>query len=71
MAGVELSAVAEGFASLTEAGNYLSLSRATLYKLMDGNELAYARFGRARRIPWTSLKAFAAKALVSHGSVSQ
>jgi excisionase family DNA binding protein len=61
----ELRAVAEGFASLVEAGKYLSLSRATLYKLMDAGELAYARFGRSRRVPWASLKAYAAKSMVA------
>jgi excisionase family DNA binding protein len=59
----ELRLAAEGFASLTEAGEYLRLSRATLYKMMDSGALAYARFGRSRRIPWTGLKDYAAKAL--------
>jgi excisionase family DNA binding protein len=62
----ELRAVAEGFASLTEAGEYLCLSRATLYKIMDAGELAYARFGRSRRVPWAALKEYAAKAIVAH-----
>ena len=59
----ELRAVSEGFASLREAAEYLCLCRATLYKLMDGGELAYARFGRSRRVPWAALKEFAAKSL--------
>jgi excisionase family DNA binding protein len=62
----ELRAVSEGFASLREAAEYLSLCRATLYKLMDGGELAYARFGRSRRVPWAALKEYAAKAMAAH-----
>jgi excisionase family DNA binding protein len=61
----ELRTVAEGFASLTEAGKFLSLSRATLYKLMDGRQLAYARFGRSRRIPWAALKDYAMKSMTT------
>lgn len=33
------------------AARMLSLSRSTLYNLMDRGELAYVRIGRARRIP--------------------
>jgi excisionase family DNA binding protein len=57
-------AVDEGFASVAEASKFLSLSRATLYKLMDCGELAYAKFGRSRRLPWAALKEYAAKAMI-------
>ena len=45
------SAVDEGFASVLEAGEFLRLSRAKVYGLMDAGELMYAKFGKARRIP--------------------
>ncbi len=59
--------VQDGFASVTEAMRYLSISRTTLYALMDGSQLAYAKVGRSRRIPWRALHAFAAAALVGRG----
>ena len=67
---LELRAVSEGFASLAEAGNYLRLSRATLYKLMEGGQLAFARFGRSRRVPWTALKEYASRSLVCPRTVT-
>jgi excisionase family DNA binding protein len=60
--------VDEGFASIKEAMAFLSLCRATLYKFMDDGELAYAKFGRARRIPWQALKDFAQRNLVGPGA---
>ena len=56
--------VDEGFASIGEAVEFLSLCRATLYKFMDDGELVYAKFGRSRRIPWTALKEFGRRNLV-------
>jgi excisionase family DNA binding protein len=60
----ELDLVAEGFAKLPEAERFLGLSRAKIYALMDGGQLPYAKFGRARRIPWRALKEWAARGLV-------
>ncbi|GAB4154259.1 MAG: hypothetical protein Tsb009_30880 [Planctomycetaceae bacterium] len=37
--------------TVAEAARQLSLSRSTLYNLMDQGQLGYAKFGRARRIP--------------------
>lgn len=64
----DLRAVNEGFVSVSEASRFLSLSRATLYKLMDSGELTFAKFGKSRRLPWAALKEFAAKSMVGHGS---
>jgi excisionase family DNA binding protein len=55
--------VSAGFAEVKEAGKFLSLSRSKIYELMDAGELAFARFGRARRIPWQSLHDYAARQL--------
>ncbi len=54
------SLVKEGFAEVAEAQQYLRLSRATIYAMMEAGDLAYARFGRRRRIPWRVLYDFAA-----------
>jgi len=57
--------VEEGFATVTEAARYLRLCPATLYKLMESQELAYAKFGKARRIPWKAIREFAERSLVA------
>jgi excisionase family DNA binding protein len=54
-----------GYYRVSEAATYLSLSRATLYHLMDANQLAYVKFGQSRRIPIEALKAYEKKCLVS------
>ena len=55
--------VRDGFASVEEAQDFLSLGRSSIYKLMDNGELNYARFGRTRRIPWRSLREYATRQL--------
>jgi excisionase family DNA binding protein len=60
----ELAAVEDGFASVREAERYLSISRAKLYDLMESGGLIYAKIGRARRIPWATLRQYAARCLV-------
>jgi excisionase family DNA binding protein len=57
--------VADGFAEIVEAQEYLKLSRATLYNMMESGELPYAKFGRRRRIPWRALWQYAAGNLVT------
>jgi excisionase family DNA binding protein len=57
---------AEGFADVHEAAAYLSMSRSSVYKLMDSGDLQYAKFGKARRIPWRALREFAQRCLVGH-----
>jgi len=56
--------VSEGFASVSQAADFLSVSRAKLYGLMDTGSIPWAKFGKSRRIPWAGLKAFAAKSMV-------
>lgn len=39
------------------ACDYLSLSRTSIYKLMDAGELEFVKLGRSRRIPVAALLA--------------
>jgi excisionase family DNA binding protein len=48
--------VVDGAACIPDAMAYTSLSRSTLYKLMDARELPYLKIGRARRILWADLR---------------
>ncbi len=57
--------VADGFAEVEQAQEYLRLSRSTIYAMMEAGELAYARFGRRRRIPWHTLRQYAAGQMVA------
>ena len=59
------SLVLDGFAEVADAQDYLKLSRATIYNLMESGSLPYARFGRRRRIPWRALRQYAAGNLVT------
>lgn len=45
----------EGLASVREAEEYLSVSRTSIYGLMDRGELRYVKLGKSRRIPWDAL----------------
>jgi excisionase family DNA binding protein len=54
----------DGFVTVAQAAEYLNLSRATVYALMDSGELAYAKFGRSRRIPRRALMDYAGRSLV-------
>lgn len=44
-----------------EAARLLSLSRSTIYELMDSGELPSVRHGTARRIPVTALREWVAR----------
>ena len=64
MAGSEQQAlVADGLMTVSEAAAFLSLSRATLYTLMDRGELPFVKLGRSRRIPRRAVIQLAARAL--------
>lgn len=54
---------ADGFVSVEEAGDFLSMSRSSIYKLMDSGQLRWCKFGKARRIPWVALRHFAQNCL--------
>jgi excisionase family DNA binding protein len=55
--------VDDGLVRIAEAMEFLSLSRAKLYEMMDSGELSYVKFGRARRIPRQALVELAARNL--------
>jgi excisionase family DNA binding protein len=57
--------VADGLVSVSEAGKFLNLSRATLYVLMERGELPYCKIGGARRIPRKALVELAERSLVA------
>jgi excisionase family DNA binding protein len=56
--------VNDGLATVPEAAEFLSVSKGTIYNLMERGELKYAKIGRNRRIPWAALKALAAASMV-------
>ena len=56
----EQTVVAEGLLSVPEAMRFLSISRTTLYDLMDAGKLVYSKIGRSRRIPRRALVELAA-----------
>ena len=49
------SLVADGLVSVDEATTFLSVSRSTVYELMDKGLLPFAKIGRSRRIPKRAL----------------
>ncbi len=55
--------VSDGLLRVGEAAAFLSLSRATLYTLMDRGELPFVKLGRSRRIPRRAVIQLAARAL--------
>jgi excisionase family DNA binding protein len=57
--------VGHGFASILEAARFLAVSRAKVYQLMDARKLAFAKFGRSRRVPWEGLREYARRQLVA------
>ena len=56
--------VSEGFATVAEAAKFFSLGRSKVYALMDAGELTYGKIGKARRIPWRAIRAFARDSLI-------
>lgn len=59
--------VAGGLVSVKEAARMTGLSVSYLYQRMESGQLAYAKFGRARRIPRNSLEKLMADALQGGG----
>jgi excisionase family DNA binding protein len=55
--------LAEGLISVSEAAEFLGVSRSMVYVLMEDGQLPYVKIGRARRIPRRALLAFAAERL--------
>ncbi|MGL4554872.1 MAG: helix-turn-helix domain-containing protein [Gemmataceae bacterium] len=57
------SLVADGLVPLGDAMAFLSISRSTLYELMEKGVLPYAKIGRSRRIPKRALVELAQRTL--------
>jgi excisionase family DNA binding protein len=51
-------AVMAGYVKIDQAANYLSMSRAKVYMLMDSGQLAYVKVDKCRRISWDELRRF-------------
>jgi excisionase family DNA binding protein len=47
----------QGAATVKDAAAYLSLSRATLYRLIESGEIKSVKIGGSRRIAWKILEA--------------
>jgi excisionase family DNA binding protein len=62
---IEHSKKKEGLARITEAVEFLGISRAKLYSMMEGGELPYVKLGKSRRLRWSDLEALVEKCLVS------
>jgi excisionase family DNA binding protein len=45
----------EGYAKVTEAAEYLHISKAMVSKMIHAGKIPYQRFGKIFRIPWAWL----------------
>lgn len=57
--------VEDGLMTVAEATEFLRVSRAYLYQLMQSGQLPYSKLGRNRRIPRRAVVAFAARSIHS------
>jgi len=56
--------VKDGMRTVGQAAEFLSIGRSKVYALMENGELAYVKFGKARRIPLRALVDYAAKHVI-------
>ncbi len=63
MTDTDAALVEDGLMKVAAAAAFLSLSRATLYTLMDRGELPFVKLGRSRRIPKRAVVELAAREL--------
>jgi len=54
----------DGLMTVGEAADFLRVSRSSVYGLMEQGKLAFAKFGKSRRIPKKALLELAEKSLV-------
>ena len=45
----------DGFAKIEQAAAFLSMSRSSIFRLLDAGVIPSAKFHNLRRIPWSSL----------------
>ena len=55
--------VEDGLLKVAEAAAFLSVSRATLYALMNCGQLPFVKIGRSRRVPRRAVVELAARGL--------
>ena len=53
----------DGLLTVRKAAEFLSISRSTLYGLMDNGELQFVKLGRSRRVPRRAVVELAAREL--------
>ena len=58
------STVESLYVRVNDAARLLCISRSAVYALMAQGEIAYARFGRSRRVPKAALEEFQKRCLV-------
>ena len=51
----------EGLATVRQVAEFLSLSRSTIYNLMEKGDLGWVHIGKARRITWAEVDRLVAK----------
>jgi excisionase family DNA binding protein len=56
--------------TVEETGRMLSMSRTSIYALMDNGSLPYHKIGRARRLALADVRALLGKTMVSRGSTA-
>jgi excisionase family DNA binding protein len=54
----------EGLAKVVEVADFLRLSRAAVYRIMDRGELPYAKLGQARRIRWADVHSYIERSMM-------
>jgi excisionase family DNA binding protein len=52
------------FFKVEEVARLLSVSRAKVYAMMDAGELAYAKFGKSRRVPQSAIESLVTRSMV-------
>ncbi|TWT57201.1 Helix-turn-helix domain protein [Thalassoglobus neptunius] len=57
-----------GLATVTEAGAYLSVSRATVYTWIRDRTLPVVMVGTHKRIPWTAVYKLAGETIENKGA---
>lgn len=60
MASIVAELPRQGLCSIPKAAEFLSISRAKLYQLINSGEVPSRRFGKSVRVPWQWLHAQAA-----------
>lgn len=60
----EVKRAEDEYLKIPEVCRRLSLGRTAVYSLMDRRELAYFKFGRARRVSAESLEAYIRRSII-------